>query len=133
MAKPVRPAHETWKHLNQESVFQNFMKELLAYLQKNLQIIKVHNGKSSYQYFSCGQPHDPRNPEWRPFQFVKEFCRMKRCDFRVVMSLLEDRIKKRPQCECGILTDKDELRRRDLQMTFGIDFGEPGQRNLDII
>lgn len=49
------------------------------------------------------------------------------------MSLMEDRIKKRPQCECEILTDKDELRRRDLQMTFGIDFGEPGNRELDII
>ena len=31
------------------------------------------------------------------------------------------------------LTDKDELRRKDLQMTFGMDFGEPGQRDLDII
>ena len=58
---------------------------------------------------------------------------MKRFDFRVVMSLIEGSIKKRLKCECEILTDKDELRRRDLQMTFGMDFGEPGQRDLDII
>jgi hypothetical protein len=133
MTKPVRPAHETWKHLNQESVFQNFMKELLTYLQENLQIIKVQDRKSSYQYHSCGQPHDPRNPLWNPFQHMQEFCRMKRFDFRVVMSLLEDRIKRRPQCECEILTDRDDLRRKDLQMTFGMDFGTPGRRELDIV
>ena len=133
MAKPVRPAHETWKYLNQESVFQNFMKELIAYLQENLQIIKVHDGKSSYQYFSCGQQHDPRNPLWQPFQYVQEFCRMKRCDFRVVKSMVEDRLFKRLKCECEILTDKDELRRKGLQMTFGMDFGTPGNRELDII
>ena len=109
------------------------MRELLAYLQENLQIINVHDGKSSYQYFSCGQPHDPKNTLWKPFQFVQEFCRMKRLDFRVVMSLLEDRIKKRPQCECEILTDRDDLRRKELQRIYGMDFGKPGNRELDII
>jgi hypothetical protein len=58
---------------------------------------------------------------------------MKRCDFRVVMSLMEDRIKKRPQCECEILTDRDDLRRKELQRVFGMGFGEPGNRGLDII
>jgi hypothetical protein len=133
MAKRIREAHETWKYLNQEENFHRFMRELLAYLQKNLQIIKVHDGKSSYQYYSCGQQHDPRNPLWKPFQYVQEFCRMKRCDFRVVMSLMEDRIKKRPQCECEILTDRDDLRRKELQRIYGMDFGEPGNRELDII
>jgi hypothetical protein len=95
MAKPIRPAHETWKHLNQQSVFQDFMKDFLAYLRENLQVIKVHDGKSSYQYYSCGQPHDPRNPQWRPFQNMEDFCRMKRCDFRVVKSMVVDRLFKR--------------------------------------
>ena len=133
MAKQIRQAHETWKYLSQDENFQQFMKEFLTYLKNNLELITVHNDKESYQYFSCGQPHDRRNPLWQPFQHVQEFCRMKRCDFRVVMSLLEDRIKKRPQCECEILTDKDDLRRKELQMTFGMDFGTPGNRELDII
>jgi hypothetical protein len=133
MPKPIRPAHETWKYLNQESNIQQFMKELLAYLQKNLQIIKVHDGKSSYQYYSCGQLHDPRNPLWKPYHHMQEFCREKRCDFRVVMSLLEDRIKRRPICECELLIDTADLRRKNLQTTFGMDFGTPGNRELDII
>jgi hypothetical protein len=47
--------------------------------------------------------------------------------------MIEDRLFKRLKCECEILTDKDELRRKDLQMTFGMDFGTPGNRELDII
>jgi hypothetical protein len=133
MAKPIRPAHETWKYLNQDNNFHDFMADFLKYLQSNLKLIKVHGDKDSYQYYSCGQPHDPRNPLWNPFQHMQEFCRMKRFDFRVVMSLLEDRIKRRLQCECEILTDRDDLRRKDLQMTFGMDFGTPGRRELDIV
>lgn len=133
MAKPIRPAHETWKHFNQESVFQNFMKELLAYLQKNLQIIKVHDGKSSYQYYSCGQPHDPRNPLWQPFQHVQEFCRKKRCDFKTVKGMIEDKLFKKIICECEILTDRNEIRRKGLEQVFGMDFGVPGRREFDIL
>jgi len=134
MAKQIRPAHETWKYLNRESVFQNFMKELLACLQENLQIIKVHDGKSSYQYYSCGQqPHDPRNPAWRPFQNMEAFCQKKRCDFEVVKSMIEDRLFKKLICECEILTNPNDIKRKDLQMTFGMDFGTPGRRELDIV
>ena len=133
MAKPIRPAHETWKYLNQEENFHRFMRELLAYLQENLQIIKVHDGKSSYQYYSCGHPHDPRNPDWRPFRHMQEFCRMKRYDFRVVKSMIEDRLFKKLICECEILTNPNDIRRRDLQRIYGMDFGMPGRRELDIV
>lgn len=133
MAKPIRPAHETWKYLNQENNYQQFMRGLLAYLQKNLQVVKVHDGNSSYQYFSCGQPHDPRNPLWQPFHHMQEFCRKKRCDFEVVKGKIEDQIYKRLQCECELLTNKDDLRRKDLQRIYGMDFGRPGRRELDIV
>lgn len=133
MAKPIRPAHETWKHLSQDNNFQEFMKELLPYLQKNLQLIQVHSDKGSYEYHSCGQPHDPRNPEWRPFQHMQAFCQKNRCDFEVVKSIIEDQIYKRLQCECEILTNPDDIRRRDLQRIYGMDFGEPGRRELDIV
>ena len=133
MAKQIRPAHETWKHLSQENNFQQFMKEFLLYLQNNLQLIQVHGDKDSYEYYSCGQPHDAGNRLWRPFQIMERFCRKKRCDFEVVKSMIEDRIYKRLQCECEILTNHDDIRRRDLQMAYGIDFGEPGRRELDIV
>ena len=134
MAKPIRPAHETWKHLGQDNNFKEFMKEFLLYLQSNLQLIQVHGDKGSYEYHSCGQPsHDPRNPLWRPFQHMQEFCRKKRCDFEVVKNMIEDRLFKRLTCECEILTNPDDIRRRDLQRIYGMDFGEPGRRELDIV
>ena len=134
MAKQIRPAHETWKHLSQENNFQQFMKEFLLYLQDNLQIIQVHGDKDSYEYYSCGQPsHDPRNPLWRPFQIMETCCGKKRFDFETVKGMIEDRIYKRLKCECEILTNHDDLRRRDLQRMYGIDFGEPGRRELDVL
>jgi hypothetical protein len=132
MAKPIRPAHETWKYLNQDNNFQQFMKEFLPHLQNNLKLIKVHGNKDTYEYYSCGQPHDPRNPAWRPFQIMESFCREKRCDFETVKGLIEDRLFRKLQCECEILTNHDDLRRRDLQRMYGIDFGVPGRRELDI-
>ena len=133
MAKPIRPTHETWKYLNQDHNFQQFMKEFLPYLQNNLQMIQVHGNKSSYEFYSCGQPHDPRNPLWRPFQIMETFCRKKRFDFETVKGMIEDRIYKRLNCECEILTNHDDLRRKDLQRMYGMDFGEPGRRELDIV
>jgi len=133
VAKPIQPAHETWKHLSQENNFQQFMKEFLLYLQNNLQIVKVRSDKGSYEYYSCGQqPHDAGNRLWRPFQIMEKFCRKKRCDFEVVKSMIEDQIYKRLQCECEILTNHDDLRRKDLQRMYGVDFGEPGNREMDI-
>jgi len=133
MAKQIRPAHETWKHLSQDNNFQQFMKEFLPYLQDNLQIIQVHSDKGSYEFYSCGQSHDPRNPLWRPFQIMGTFCREKRCDFEVVKGMIEDRLFRKLQCECEILTNHDDLRRKDLQRIYGLDFGVPGRRELDIV
>lgn len=132
MAKRIREAHETWKYLSIDNNFERFMKEFLPYLQNNLQLLQVHDDKDSYEYCSCGQPHDPRNPEWRPFQIMETFCWKKKCDFEIVKSMIEDRLFKRLKCECEILTNKDDLRRKDLQRVFGLDFGEPGRRELDI-
>jgi hypothetical protein len=47
--------------------------------------------------------------------------------------MIEDKMFKRLQCECEILTNRDDLRRRDLQGMYGMDFGMPGRRELDIV
>ena len=134
MAKRMREAHETWKYLDQENNFQEFMKEFLPYLQSNLKLITVQDGKDSYQYYSCGQSHhDPRNPQWRPFQNMETFCRKKKCDFEVVKSMIEDRLFKRLSCECEILTNRNDVKRMDLQRVFGLDFGVQGRREIEIL
>jgi hypothetical protein len=132
MAKQIRPAHETWKYLNQYNNFHDFMVDFLKYLQSNLKLIQVHGDKDRYQFYSCGQLHDPRNPQWRPFRHMETFCRKKKCDFETVKGMIEDRIFKRLRCECEILTNRNDIRRKGLKQVFGLDFGEPGNRELDI-
>ena len=63
---------------------------------------------------------------------MEKFCRKNRCDLEVLKSMIEDQIYKRLQCECEILTNHDYLRRKDQERSFGLDFGMPGRRKLDI-
>ena len=36
-------------------------------------------------------------------------------------------------CECEILKNDEKLRRLELERMFGVDFGEPGKRGVDLI
>jgi hypothetical protein len=108
------------------------MKELLPYLQSNLKLIKVHDDKGGYEYYSCGQPHDSRNPAWKPFQNLEACCREKRCDFETVKGMIEDRLYRKLICDCEILTNPYEIRRKGLEQVFGMDSGAPGNRKLDV-
>ena len=77
MAKAIREAHDTFKYLSVDNNFESFMKEFLPYLQNDLKLIEVHGDKDSCQYYSCGQPHNPRNPAWRPFQNMEALSLLK--------------------------------------------------------
>jgi hypothetical protein len=132
MEKQIRKAHETFKYLSVDNNFESFMKEFLPYLQNNLQLIQVHGNKESFQYYSCGQPHDPRDPQWRQFQFMEKFCRKKRCDFQTVKWMIEERLFKKLICECEILTNRNDIRRKELKQVYGLDFGGLGRREVDI-
>ena len=56
--------------------FQEFFKGFLELLQRNLQKREVvgHDRDQSYTIYTCGQPHDPRNPDWDPFKILKKYC-----------------------------------------------------------
>ncbi len=40
-------------------------------------------------------------------------------------------IGRKPDCECELIRDDDAIRCRELEK-YGMDFGEPGRRDLDI-
>jgi hypothetical protein len=50
----------------------------------------------------------------------------------VAKDIIEEKIGRNLVCECEILTDKNAIRRHQLQSCFGVDFGEPGRREVDI-
>jgi hypothetical protein len=40
---------------------------------------------------------------------------------------------RRVVCECQILNDEKEVKRRRLWVMFGADFGEPGRKGMDAV
>ena len=133
MVKRIRTAQETEKYLNQDDNWSDFMSRYLIYLRDNLQIVEVNSAKGSYQYYSCGQPHDPRNPNFRPFQHLQKFAQLNRCDFGTAKALLNFHILTRIGCECELLTNSKEIRRKDLERSFGLDFGGLGRKEFDLL
>jgi hypothetical protein len=47
--------------------------------------------------------------------------------------MIEERIGRNLRCECELLNDEKTIRRKELQALYGVDFGLPGERNLDIV
>ena len=134
MAKPMRSAHQTWAELSSDEAFQKFFKGFLELLQNKLSKQEVIGHNYSYVYFTCGQPHDPRNPKWKPFQHLEQYCERTRFDFLTVKDIIEDRIGRKFQCECQLLRDDRAMRRFKLEKMFGVDFsGMSGQKEFDII
>jgi hypothetical protein len=54
-------------------------------------------------------------------------------DFLVVRDMIQERIGRKLVCECQLLNDEKVIRRKELEQIFGIDFGEPGNRAMDVL
>ncbi len=133
MAKDIKTADMTYLALKVESSFQEFFKGYIELLQKKFKEIEVRGNNYSYTYRTCGKIHDPRNPEWKPFQHLSDYCERTGYDFFEVRNMLEERIGHKVTCECQLIEDDRERRRRELTRVFGVDFGEPGNRSVDVI
>ena len=54
-------------------------------------------------------------------------------DFFVVRDIIFERIGRKLICECEMLRDDKKHRRIELERIFGVDFGEPGGRGLELV
>jgi hypothetical protein len=50
-----------------------------------------------------------------------------------VRAMIFERIGHKVVCECQLLGDDRERRRMELTRVFGVDFGEPGNRSVDVV
>jgi hypothetical protein len=50
-----------------------------------------------------------------------------------VKHIIEEVIGRTILCECEIFSDPKKIRRNKLQAAFGVDFGKPGKRDLDVV
>ena len=94
---------KTWTDLDQVQIYQNFMKEYFALLQKRLKKFEVKGNSSSSSFYTCGQAHDPRNPHWQPFKLLSQICKKYDYDPIIAREIIEEKIHRRLECECQIL------------------------------
>jgi hypothetical protein len=87
----------------------------------------------SYEYYTRGHELCPLDPKWEPFKHLRIYCWKTRYNFYQVKDFIEKHIRRKIICECQILADPKELTRMRLQAAFGMDFGEPGKREIGVI
>ena len=131
MSKPILSFDATYLELSKPGEFQKLFLGLIDLLKRKLQRKKV--GSSGHYYFSCGEIHDRCNKNWDPFVNLWFYAERKQLDFYVVKDLIEEHLGRELECECEILGDKKAIRRRELQKQFGVDFGVPGERGVEIV
>ena len=117
--------------LHKPDKFQKFFVGYLKLLKKKLPQIEV-KGTVEYSYHSCCEVHDPRNPNWRPWRHLEWYCGRTGYDDLETRDIIIERIGRQVICECQILNDEKEIRRKELEKVFGVDFGVPGQRGVDV-
>ena len=78
------------------------------------------------EYWTCGQDHDPRNWNWKPWQHLERLCRKQGFDDFAVREILEQQLGRELECECLVLYEERELRKEALKLQFGVDFDSGG-------
>ena len=133
MTKDILTPDMTYIKLRGEKNFKQFFTGFIELLQSKFEQIEVHGNNCSYKYFNCGQIHHPHNPNWKAFQHLWDYCERTGYDFFEVRDLIVKRIGHKLTCECQLVDGGKERRRLELERTFGVDFGEPGNREVDVV
>ena len=125
--KPCRSYEFTGDILDHDGEFKKFFKGLAEFLKGKLQRVEVKGSRHNYHQYTCGQLHDRGNPDWKPWQHLWEYCVDVELDPFAARDALEERLGVKLECDCQILTDEIENRRKALANAFGADLGEPGR------
>ena len=51
------------------------------------------------EYWTCGQDHDPRNWNWKPWQHLERLCRKRGLDDFAVRDILFEHLGRKLECE----------------------------------
>ena len=130
--KMITPDH-TRLNLGQEKYYGPFIKGYIKILQSNLKLVQNIGHSYSYTTYTCGEPHDRRNLNWKPFRHLWDYCERNGYDFFVARDIIFERIGRKLVCECEMLRDDKKRRRMELDSMFGVDFGGPGGRGLELV
>ena len=72
-----RTAYGTCLYFTEPGTLETFMRDYRQILIKNFQKIQI---EGTGEYWICGQGHDPRNWNWKPWQHLERLCRKRGLD-----------------------------------------------------
>jgi len=125
--KSCRSYEFTGDILDNDGEYKKFLKELTEYLKSKLQRVEVKGNRHNYNQYTCGQLHDQRNPEWRKLENLWKYCEDAEFDPYAAIDAIEERIGVKLVCDCQIINNEIENRRKALANSFGADLGEAGR------
>jgi hypothetical protein len=114
----MRTVHMTNLYLSVPENLEKFLSKFREILKNNFQVITVEGEKR----YTCGQEHTRLNPNWVPFKHLERYSLEQGLDDFEVRDFLKEYLQRPIICECHILYDPQELRKRDLAKQFGLDF-----------
>jgi hypothetical protein len=80
-----RTAYGTYQYFAEPGALETFMRDYRRILIDNFKKVKIEGGG---EYWSCGQEHDPRNWNWKPWQYLERLCRKRGLDDLTVRDIL---------------------------------------------
>ena len=88
--------------LTPEEKFENFLRELVDYLQAQLAYFK--NGYGEIEW-TCNQDH--HSDDRQPFEMVVNYCISRNLNWREVLDMIDEYTEDYCQCECHLLNDNN--------------------------
>ena len=113
-----RTAYGTYLYLAEPGTLETFMRDYRQILMENFQKVRI---EGSGKYWSCGQDHDPRNWNWKPWNYLERLCRKRGLDDFAVGDIIFEHLRRKLECECQVLFDERGLRKETLKRQFGVD------------
>ena len=129
----LRTPDHTRLILNHDKYYRPFIDGYIKLLQSSLKQVEHYGHNYRYTAYTCGEPHNKRNPNWKPFGLLWKYCERTGYDFFVVQDILFERIGRKQVCECEMLQDNEKRRRLELESMFGVDFSGSGGKGLELV
>jgi hypothetical protein len=125
--KNCRSYEFTGDILDHDGEFKKLFNGLTEYLKSKLQRHDIKGGRYNYDQYTCGQLHDRRNPEWGKLINLWKYCEEAEFDPYAARDAIEERLGVKLECDCQIINNDIENRRKALANAFGADLGEAGR------
>ena len=84
-----RTTYGTYLYFAEPGTLETFLRDYRRILMENFQRVRIEGGG---EYWNCGQDHDPRNWNWKPWQYLEWLCRKQGLDDFAVRDILEEHL-----------------------------------------